>query len=361
MPPARVPSGAAICVRARAGARPSGRRPTRRRAGPWASWSRMGRRAQEIGLRAAALLDGPGEPGLDGRGQLVDVAAVEAQPGFRAQAVPRAEAAGEDAGLGEEHAGEALGVAAVHADLEPVLAGVAAAADPGRDAADGGADDAHEGECCGLGAERAEDRGGLRALKGQQRAVRVALDVGEGEVPGQVQGVRVLAAGVGDDDEVAAVVGHHEVVEDAARLVEQQRVALAAGGEALDVGRHERLEGGGVAHGDGHLAHVADVEQGGAGAGVGVLGHEAGGVSDGQLVAGERDHLGAELAMQRVERDLVEGVGLVRVDVEHGLGLVVRQARVLPRGATCPMCTGWAAWVVRRRLPVDATPLCPGT
>ena len=43
--------------------------------------------ADKVGLRAAALADGPGEVGLDGGGEFVDVGAVEAEAGFEAEAV----------------------------------------------------------------------------------------------------------------------------------------------------------------------------------------------------------------------------------------------------------------------------------
>ena len=54
--------------------------------------------ADEVGGFATALADGPGEVGLDGGGQLVDVVAVEAEAGFQAEAVAGAEAAGRTPG-----------------------------------------------------------------------------------------------------------------------------------------------------------------------------------------------------------------------------------------------------------------------
>src|SRR3954467_4674484 len=47
--------------------------------------------ARKCTTRAPAFTDGPGEPGLDRRGGLVDVVAVEAEPGFEAQRVAGAE------------------------------------------------------------------------------------------------------------------------------------------------------------------------------------------------------------------------------------------------------------------------------
>ena len=88
-----------IVVPARAGARPSGRMPTRWRGGPLSSWSRIGGAAGEIPVQFAALADRPGQAGLDRAGQFVEVVAIEAQPGLQPQRVARAEAGGDDLGL----------------------------------------------------------------------------------------------------------------------------------------------------------------------------------------------------------------------------------------------------------------------
>ena len=58
--------------------------------------------------------------------------------------------------------------------------------------------------------------------------------------------VDALAAGVQHELETGAEIGDHEVVDDAAFLVGQQRVTLAAGFEAGDVAGDEFFEGGGV-------------------------------------------------------------------------------------------------------------------
>jgi hypothetical protein len=58
-----------------------------------------------------------------------------------------------------------------------------------------------------------------------------------------------------------------------------------------------------------HLAHVRDIEQAGSGAGLCVLGQDAGGVLHRHLVAGERDQAGAQFPVQRVERRAFEGAG----------------------------------------------------
>ena len=94
-----------------------------------------------------------------------------------------------------------------------------------------------------------------------------------------------------------------QVVEHAALLVGEQRVAQAAFGEPDEVGRHQLLERrGGPAAADQHLAHVRDVEQRRGRAAVPVLGHDPGRVVHRQAPAGELDHPARELEVQLVQR-----------------------------------------------------------
>ena len=87
-------------------------------------------------LGAAALGDRPGEIGLDRRGGLVDVVAVEAKPRLEPQRVARAEPGGLHLGLGEKAPRQARRGFARHGNLEPVLAGIARAAGDAVDAVD---------------------------------------------------------------------------------------------------------------------------------------------------------------------------------------------------------------------------------
>src|SRR5690606_38642826 len=59
-----------------------------------------GGRARKVALGAAALGDGPGQPGLHRIGGAVDVMAIEAKPRFEAKGLPRAETDGGDFGFG---------------------------------------------------------------------------------------------------------------------------------------------------------------------------------------------------------------------------------------------------------------------
>ena len=144
----------------------------------------------------------------------------------------------------------------------------------------------------------------------------------------QVREVGVLAGGIDHQQEMIARAGHHQVVEHAAGIVGELGVALLAGLEARDVGRHQALQRpGGVVAGPGgepHLAHVRDVEQAGRGPGLGMFGQDAGRVLHRHLVAGEGHDARAELAMQVVERCALERAG-------RGFGQKDLQSRVSRR------------------------------
>ena len=119
--------------------------------------------------------------------------------------------------------------------------------------------------------------------------------------------VLVAAAGVDHDEQPVGAARDHQVVEDAAVVGGEERVALLEHPEVDDVDGDQRLQRrGGIVADQQHLAHVGHVEQAGLRAGVLVLGHHAGGVLDRHVVAGEGHHLGAEFDMQRVQRGLVQ-------------------------------------------------------
>ena len=116
-------------------------------------------------------------------------------------------------------------------------------------------------------------------------------------------------AGAVDDDKnlVVAFVEEHQVVNDAAVVIEQQAVALLAHGQIDHVHRHQGLEsGGGVGAHQAQLAHVGHIKQAGGRAGVVVFGHQAGWVLHGHGIAGKRHHAGAQRDMQVVQRNVQE-------------------------------------------------------
>jgi hypothetical protein len=304
------------------------------------------RRPQEIGFRAPALGQRPVEVRLDRRGQLIDIAAVEAQPGLEPQAVARAEPGRQHVGVAEQHLRQRLGLLLAHRDLETVLAGVAGPADPDRNAANIHLRDAHEGERGRRRAHRLHQRAGRGPLQRQQGAPRMLLQRHVGrQVLGQIVRIEVFAARIAHHDEPVAVIGHHDVVDDPARFVQQQRVALPARFEALDVAGDDEFERpGGVGAMQAELAHMRDVEQRGFVTALLVLGDQTVSVLDRHPIAGEGHHLGAETAMQRVERDRAQVFRLVGFDVQDRLG-----QRSLPQRSTCQLTLA------------GMTPLCPGT
>ena len=231
--PASVPSSATMSVSARAGARPSGRMPTRRRGAPCLQLVADHRRARKVPGFAAALADHPGEAGFDRRGQFVDVVAVQAKPGLQPQRIARAQAGGRHFRLRQQRVGQRLGAVGGHAKSRTRPRRCSRSARPGRECrAMSIAADAHEGQRRRLRRQPRQHRRRRRALQRQQRAV---LDASRSCTPaGRLAAIWVksivLAAGVHDQEQpVAAEIGDHQVVEDAAGLVGEQRVALPAG------------------------------------------------------------------------------------------------------------------------------------
>ena len=116
----------------------------------------------------------------------------------------------------------------------------------------------------------------------------------------------MLGGAVDDDVEILAPARRHQVVDDPAFLVEQQRIFGLHVGGGLEVAGHQLLErriDAAAVHQQ--LAHVADVEQPGILARPQVLGDDPF-VLDRHFVAGERHHPRTALAVPGVERKLVE-------------------------------------------------------
>ena len=225
-------------------------------------------------------------------------------------------------------------------DLEAVAAGVARARDVAARAVDHDEGAGHEFQAGDLRCEARQRLRRQRALQGQKPAREHRLDLaGGGEVLLQVREVGVLAGGIDHQQEVIARAGHHEIVEDAAGIVGELGVALLAGLEARDVGRHQGLQRLGRVlpglRGEPHLAHVRDVEQAGRGPGLGMFGQNAGRVLHRHLVAGEGHEARAELAVQVVERCALERAG--RRFGQKGLPQS-RRARRKDCAARDPLC-----------------------
>jgi hypothetical protein len=146
---------------------------------------------------------------------------------------------------------------------------------------------------------------GLRALDGELRvAVAREIDYGiEAVVGADVLEILVLVGGV--DAEEVVVVGNlvdQDVVDEAAVVVEQAGVVGLSGFQFGDrVGRHVIREPAGFGAADLDFAHMADVEDAGRGTHCVVLFDDAG-VLDGHVPASEIDHLGAQRAMDGIQR-----------------------------------------------------------
>jgi len=130
-------------------------------------------------------------------------------------------------------------------------------------------------------------------------------DAAGADASSQVGGVRHLAGGIDDDEEVIVPTRHHQVVEDAAPVVGEQRIALLAQRQADDIDRNKSFERGrGFGTGQAQLAHVRHVEQHGRFAAPPVLGEDPLRKRHRHVVAGERHHLRAEFEVQGMQRRL---------------------------------------------------------
>ena len=136
--------------------------------------------------------------------------------------------------------------------------------------------------------------------------------------------VRFLAAGIDHQHQMIADIAHHQVVEDAAAVLGEQRIAHPPDGETLDVRGDDALErrAGVMARlgGEAKLAHVGYVEQARLGTDLEMLGDDAARVLHRHVIAGKGNHARAQLQVQLVERGLPQGFGI------HG---------VLRRGRRC--------------------------
>ncbi len=183
-----------------------------------------------------------------------------------------------------------------------------------------------KGQAGGRRRQAGHDGDGQRALQGEQRAVLVQLRLDA--VYAQMADIAFAARRVQHDEQAVLAFGHHDVVDDAAQLVGQQGVALAARCQAHDVAGRQLLQrGGGVLPVQRDLAHVGDVEQAGVGARMGVFGERAGELHR-QRPAGEIDHAPAQATVQRVQRRGARGRGGITVwQVGHSVWFRAHEVR----------------------------------
>src|SRR5690606_23586230 len=310
--------------------------------------------AGEAALLAAATGYRPGESRSDGVGLAGEVVAVERQARLEPERIPRAEPGGLHLGLGAEQVGDPFGVGRCEGKLEPVLAGIAGAADPGRGPGDLEPATSHEGErrqrplAGRVPLEHRESRG---ALEREQRAI---LEEFQRDPARQALAhpVHIAALGGAVDDEVEPLppARNDQVVDDPAVVVEQQRIAQRPVLERGEVDREQRFERGlGALAGDEELPHVRDVEQSCTRAGPFVLGDDALELY-GHRIAGERHHAPAAGAVPGVERQQLEILVAHRGIPRHGRRCPRRTSSPAP-----PLSGNLRAWRTIRgiaRLPL---------
>ncbi len=157
----------------------------------------------------------------------------------------------------------------------------------------------------------------------------------------QMRFVLGLAGGIDHQEQMAAEIRHHQIVEDAAFVIGELRVALPAGCERQNILRHQPLQrqrrildlarfGA-----ERNLAHMRNVEQAGAGAGMKVLLQHAGCILHRHVIAGERHHFAAAGEVQRMERGAFQG--RIVVARKHHRALAV-PGENSPKTCRSPIC-----------------------
>ncbi len=127
--------------------------------------------------------------------------------------------------------------------------------------------------------------------------------------------IAVFGRGIDHKAQPAREADRHQIVDDAAMVVEQQRVAHPGFAEAGNIAGHQGLQHVSRDTMQRYLSHVRNIEKSRLGAGMEMLGDDARWVLHRHLVAGKRHHLGAARDMQRVERRAPQLCRLVRI---HG-------------------------------------------
>ena len=117
-----------------------------------------------------------------------------------------------------------------------------------------------------------------------------------------------FAGTVDDHKNIVFAFEKHQVIHDAAIVIEQQAVALLANGQVDHIDRHQALKRGRrVWPHQAQLTHVRDVKQPTLCARVQVLSHQTSGVLHWHAVAREGHHSGTQAQMQVMQRRAQEG------------------------------------------------------
>ena len=204
---------------------------------------RAGKTARAGAAAAAALLHRPFQRALDRRRRGVDVVAIETEPGFQPQAVARAETDRKHIRVFQQRRHQRLGLCGRNRNLKAVLAGIAGARDEAVEAGDlarSGIHEPHRRDVCTKFGQRGFR---FRPLQRDQAAIGQRIDdAGIRKMRAQMRLVLGLAGGVDDQKQMIAEIRHHQVVENAAVLVGELRVALPSRRNRHDVLRHQPLQ-----------------------------------------------------------------------------------------------------------------------
>jgi hypothetical protein len=130
-----------------------------------------------------------------------------------------------------------------------------------------------------------------------------------------------IGVGAGRVDDKVQPLGmprDHQVVQQPARIIGEERVALPPFGKADHVHRHQRLQRLGRARGQHHLPHMRDIEKPRLLPAPEVFGHDAGPVAHRHLPACEGHETAPELLVQRAQRQVFQLVRPVHVTPSSG-------------------------------------------
>src|SRR5689334_3179587 len=163
-------------------------------------------------ILAPACADAPGEPRLDRCRRRVDVVSVKAKACLQPQRIPRTEADRLYLRHLQQPARQRLGMIVGHGAFETVFAGVAGAGDKAARAFDYPESAAHELHLAAVGYEARQRVDSGWSLERQKRTLAQILDIDiGGNLFSQMCLVLFLAAGIDDEEEMIAEVGHHQI------------------------------------------------------------------------------------------------------------------------------------------------------
>ena len=111
------------------------------------------------------------------------------------------------------------------------------------------------------------------------------------------------ACRVHHQEKMITPIGNHQVIENSAVIIGEERIALSAGGETKNIGRHQSFQSlcrlGAMQE---NLTHMAYIEEPRSAAGMAVFGHDTHRVLHGHVPAREGHHSGAQSAVKPCKR-----------------------------------------------------------